>query len=416
MNRLKLKISFLMLFLLVTSLAAAPTAQAQNSSNGFSFQSVFESIKNQTQRFYLRVVPGPKSGQAVLQQSLVEMEKTDTFQLNSDVQVNLVYADNSVEQLTSNITGPVQVTNIYEPDQYQLQLVAEGFFAPSGQPKTEENRAAAEMITHGGDSYLKIHALPSLGGDFELPELTDQWIVFNETIEQAEVEISPEEEQQLQAASVDLLKNAQVSEANKENRDGVDVFVINVTLPDEALLNYLDQVSQITGGDVEQNFDREQTAQLLAESDTITATVWIDRGSFHLRHLESRLGFAGETIAVADPLSSTQRLNRVEVNLVVNMTDFNQPVEITAPEGARQFEEVMGEMMGNMMGFGQGPMMDFTLDGNLGDSDQAVDSDGEVRILPMPMDAPDSGSAGSTEPAYPGMTEEQRLILEQYGY
>jgi hypothetical protein len=81
------------------------------------------------------------------------------------------------------------------------------------------------------------------------------------------------------------------------------------------------------------------------------------------------------------------------------MTDFNQPVEITVPEGARQFEEVMGVMMGGIMGFGQGPMMD-----------------DEVRIFPMPMDDPDSGSAGSIEPAFPGMTEEQRLILEQYGY
>lgn len=388
------------------SLIFVNPAQAQGLN--FNVSNIFSRIGNSVQRFYLKTMPGPKSGQAVLKQSFYQLEQLESFYYEAEINMEETTVSEDPTEIDLTVRGPARINNLYQPQTGQQQLNIDGQITAEG----ETSNFAAEIIAQEEMLYFRPEDLPSnIGQDFG--DLTDQWISL--PLETAQTEattdetasLTQEQQQQLIQATQNLLEQAELSQAKKDSLDGESVFVVDVSLGKEALISYLQEVNRITDQELTAEEKQEMTEQL-DQIAPLNLTLWIGQADFYPRQIETSVQFSeletdSHNGAGAAALTQGLTPESGQLQLTVELSQFNQPVEITAPESARPLSEIISHMMN--LDFASKQMPD------------QMPKDFIPETMPPNLEEEDLPASDGV-PAFPNMDsleQQQQQLLEQYG-
>jgi hypothetical protein len=306
------------------------------------------------------MIPGDKPGTAVLDQTTAAMKNVSTATATFGVDVTaLDLGDQELLQAQLMFSGPMEVKDVYDPQTVRQDLNMRGELQVQGTTLSVN----ADLKLDGDIVYFNVRQLPVLP-NLDLTTLQNQWIkVESESSTSADEVRTPQQTAELEAAFKDLLAASEVGQARRETISGTGVFVVDVMMPDEALLTYAQRVSEITNPD--EALTETQVAEMqnfLDATEPITATLWIDRSTYYL--LQAELPFVvnvqqlqamrqaelsdEEALGLMDisPAGATAELKTLQVNFSFGMENFNQPVTFEVPADARDFQEVLGEVFG----------------------------------------------------------------------
>ncbi|HEX7017606.1 MAG TPA: hypothetical protein VF209_01730 [Patescibacteria group bacterium] len=348
----KLLTSLVLTFCLL--MVTAQSVQAQEPSAWDRFTG---GITNLVQRVYL-MLPGEKSGLAVLNQTMSAMQDVKTARTESVVQVT---ADTAQTPFTGAWTtqGVIEAEDLYDLTTFRQQMTFEG----SIQSQNLSLPVSGEIVQDGQTGYVMFTELPMVPF-FNTARAKGIWIRVGQST--VTPELNDEERQQLRAASEELLRSATVSTARKEDLDGTPVFVIDVTFDEEDVTTYSTRVSEILN----------DGGHMTEIQEPLTVTLFIDRNSYYLRRLVAPLSF------------TTQSLGEVMVNADVRWTDYNQPVVIDVPEAFQDVSQVMQEVMP-------------------GDAERTIDLE-ELQVI---LEGEESDLPAELE----GLSEQERQLLREMG-
>lgn len=298
-------------------------------------QSFFGSLRTQFQRLYLQL-PGEKSGQAVLEQMMIAMREVETARYTNLTLVEVEPDDSAAYTGQLNAEGALSIPDWFNPSGWQQQSTFRGTFVSDN----VSLEAAGSWVQDGKTSYILLSEVPVLPM-INLSRAKGTWIRVTPQVEGSARtdELTPEEQTQLQQATVDLFQAAEVSTARREVVDELGVFAIDIVLSDEALLTYLRRVNEIQGMD-------EATIQPLVQRvestlnslGPVTTTLYIDRASYYLRRV---------VVPLEAPLSAVSNSNQTglaTITIDTQLSNFNQPVIIDVPTEARELPEVIDKV------------------------------------------------------------------------
>jgi hypothetical protein len=209
--------------------------------------------------------------------------------------------------------------------------------------------------------------------------------------------LSTQHQEQLQQALQDLVKASQISSARKEEFNSHRVFVIDITVNDEALLQYFKRVKEVRSLSAEQDpANLDGLRQVLEATDEMKVTIKVDRSSFFIRHLVVPVKMNLQKWAELQPASSTtttplgrvDEMKSLEITLTSTLDAFNQPTTFEVPADARDYQEVLQEL----------------------NSSGALDG---LNSTFMPSPSPQVGGARPSE--LPPLSEEEKRLLKEYG-
>lgn len=377
------------------------TAQPVFAAESF-FQKVQNAITAPFEKLYLQLIPGDKSGKLVLKQMGLASQKLKSFDSTTTVNAEFLNGSTTVGSASFSAAGPTVMGEVWNPETYTQEQV----ITATLNLEDLNLDATANLKLIDGTTYLQLTQLPDMNGA-NLDGLLNTWVKFDPattsattTGSSADTAVSPQELAQMQEAFYKMINTSEVSTATVEKKDGGDVYVMTVTASKEAIAEYLNTIHQIENKELD-GLSQADTAGMLANLGEIKATLWVDKASFYPRHFElplvintsnlmdTQAAEINPTIA-AVPVES---LTEVRVNIVSDMSKYNQSFTITAPEGAEDsqvfFTKVMGAFMPGLSGF----------------------------MMPQGTDVMPTGgyrppTVGTTE--LPAMTPEQRQALEQY--
>ncbi len=353
-----MKLKKISLALVVSTLVllntATPASAFTNPLTKFT-----SSLKQKANRFYLQYLPGDKPGDMVLQQSAVAMEEVKSMQIKAEISGKVDSAEG--EELGSGklrFSGPVQIDQPSDPLSAKQDFAMDGEVSMGGTTL----KASADFKQDGKDMYVKVNMLPVLPF-FDASKLKGQWLKMpvteTERTKTAD-ELTEEEKAQLTKAGEQLIKDSQVGKAKKEKKNGQDVYVVEVTVPDEAIIKYMETVVSITS--LKEDADAElPTKKSLEEglkaTDDFKLVVWVDQKTFYTTHAELPLTIdltkiqpdpADEVATEMEsitPFGTSAKPGKMSGALVMDLSDFNQPVSFEVPADARNFQEALMETM-----------------------------------------------------------------------
>lgn len=347
------KFSFVLLTLVfVLFVSAKPSYAAEENF----FQRFSNSFRTRIERLYLNLLPGDKSAQTVLQQSFIANQSLQTTQVDGQVDVELIAQGSSTAKLKMDMSGPVEIKDVLDPSSVQEDLNLKGEVSMQGTVL----RASADMKLLQKMMYFRLNELPALPY-FNAASVTGKWYSVDKSeTAQTPSELTPAQKEKMQAAYADLMKGAEFSPAHKDTKDGHAVFVIDMTIPKSVLKDYLTTVVQVTA---ETNStvlkDKEKFAtnldKGLSQIGDVKATIWVDRGSYYIRHFEMPLVITVDKSEqnpsaemAGNPLAALSQVDQVKVMVSFNMDKFNQPVTIDAPADAQPVSELSSQLMGSL--------------------------------------------------------------------
>lgn len=394
-------------FILLALALTPPSAKAQGPLD--TVNSFFNQAKNKAQRVFLRVIPGAKSGKAVLQQSLAASENMTSVYYVAKIDAETFQQEQSQGKFNVTLDGPAEVQNVYDPSNYKQQLHMTGQMSMDGTTLS----ADADTIIVNEQFYVKINQLPALFFS-NLDEIKGQWLKFDTTGQLPE-ETQPEQQQltaeqmtELRQAAKDLVEQVEVSQAQKEKKEGQRVFVLSMTVPDEALISYVKRVEEITQTS-ESTLTPEQQEQeavalekSIAQLDPLVINLWIDQATFYIRHLDTNLAYRPDAQAAMSLTGPANELDLIRVYVSFDFDKFNQPIDVVIPTDTRDGQEVMMKAMGGLGQFGA-----------LGTTPASIS---EEKMNSLPLLKGGDEDAVTNIPELPTLTPEQRELLEQYGY
>lgn len=394
----------LFLFIFVGQVQAFenPLKSSMNKVSSF-----FSSVKTQATKIYLRL-PGEKSGRAVLNQSMVTMREVDT--VNSKISLNGTAFDESNAEIASGklvIEGSSSCEELYSPQTTKQDVNIQGELSFEGMSL----EADMDMKMDGLVYYFRFNKLPVFP-IMDLRALKNQWLKMD--VEKMMEErgqgmsykmsqsLTEEGKKKLEQAAQELFAASDVSKATRQMDAGVSYFVINVTIPDEAMSQYFETVSQVQfEGEMDETAVQEMNQDLsdfLGVINDITVEVWIDPQTFYNTKIEvpveinvdvvndlmerrkaeaqqkryeelAAMGISTEEIenikametemTVGTEVSTTEQTmklaepEKIDLDLIVEFDKFDEPINFSVPEDARDFEEVMQELMFSAMGMNQ---------------------------------------------------------------
>ncbi len=342
--------------LLAMSLVVAQPAMAANPLESFT-----SSLKSRFSRLFLQF-PGDKPAKAVLEQSVVAMNNLKTAQTNAEIVV-VMMNNQDQEALTGKLTmaGPTEIKDIYDPTTAKQDLKVMGEMTMQGTTL----KADVEVKLDGEVVYFNAHQLPALPY-FDLSKIQNQWLKLDpstqpEAQRRERREITIEMRQKMQQAFNELVGKSQLSQAHKEKLAGHNVFAIEMAVPDSAIQEYLDKVAEIEEIPAEERAQTQESVKKSLEAmEDLKAKVWIDRSNFFVRQFEAPMVFDMQKIAADQrsemttanqtPFGSLDEMKTLKVTVSGTMDHYNEPVSFSAPTEARDFQEVMNELMQQMGG------------------------------------------------------------------
>jgi hypothetical protein len=94
-------------------------------------------------------------------------------------------------------------------------------------------------------------------------------------------------------------------------------------------------------------------ASNLKDVQNVKVTLWVDRASYFVRHLESSLTFTPDksmiqnedTVMQGNPLAGISEVDQVTLSTTVDLDKFNQAVTFEEPQDAQDASEFFSKMM-----------------------------------------------------------------------
>jgi len=351
--------------LAVVLLASSATPVFAQEENFFS--RVTNSVSNGLQRVWLSF-PGSKDGKAVMQQSLVAME--DVTSMQTEIDLGITTDGSSPVEATFGMSGPVnyQFNAPQSIEEVRQELSMAGSVTFDGTSFSTD----ADLKIIGTDVYIRFNQLPSLPV-FSLAEVTDQWLLIDETaagttaIESPEAidsELTEEELQQLYEAGLQFWQQADFSKATRQDYNGNKVWAVTTVHTEEQMIDLLRRVNEITQDQDQESFERslEGVRNFFDAVGQIEVTSYIDRGSYFYRGGENTLMVPIEELAGSETERSnvtgiTQDAQNVTIETSFSFDQFNQEFTVEEPTEYRSFSEVLGEALGTQLGgFGGGAL------------------------------------------------------------
>jgi hypothetical protein len=339
----------------VLSLALAQPAMAANPLQNFA-----NSFKARLNRLYLQL-PGDKSASAVLDQTVMAMNNLKTAETSAGVTVVVLnMQDQEAINAKLNMAGPMEVKDIYDPMTAKQDSKITGELTMQGTTL----KGDLDLKLDGETVYINAHQLPVLPY-MDLSKIQGQWLKFD-TSRMSEAkrreyrEVTIEMRQQMDQAFRELVAKSQLSPARKERQDNHNVFAIEIAMPDSALAEYVDKIAEIEGIPAEDRTEQQvATKKALDAMADLKVKVWIDRSNYFVRKFEAPLSFdiqkwlvetgSDPSTATATPFGSLSEMKTLNITLAGTMDRYNQPVSFEVPTEARDFQEVMMEVMGPAM-------------------------------------------------------------------
>jgi hypothetical protein len=331
------------LFLSVFFISVQPSFAAENQN---FFQRIQSSISNTTQRLYL-MLPGDKPGIAVLNQAAQAFPRLQSEYMSTDIAVDIQKENQSLGNVKFHADGPVKIN---QPSNQQEQHLTGSFTMQGTTMLADANVKATEKKI-----YLKLNEVPVLPY-INLVDLKGRWLSF----ETSPTKTTPNtwtdaQKQEFQDANMVLIKNSEVSSAQKATKDDHAVYVVNITIPKPALVEYIDAVQKIqaqnptdeTTPAPDTTSSRAAIQKILDSVSEVKATLWIDRGNFFVRHFELPLVYTKpadvveSAVSESNPFANLTQFQTLKLSLVMNFDQFNAPAVFEEPTDAEDGQQVL---------------------------------------------------------------------------
>ncbi|MGD9129336.1 MAG: hypothetical protein PVJ09_02535 [Candidatus Woesebacteria bacterium] len=395
---------FLIIFC-IFSFAAALTFAPQAKAGDNFFSKFTNSVKEKVERFYLKFIPGDKSAEAVLRQSVLAMQGLSSALLSSEIKAEFLEGQVKVTSLNLKSNGSCEFSEMYDWQNSKASLALEAELSLEGMIL----EAALDLKKDENKTYLHFKKLPALPF-VNIEKLKQGWLELdNQSTQLAEDQdaqdqaLTASQREQINQATLDFFKSLDLGKAKKEKKDDHDVFVIETTVPDEKILFYYQNLAKIINQNLEtatQDFQEsaefKSLQRFLDSAEEIKISIWIDRGNFYLRHLSipisinlKELQSEKQSLEQISNISNFNLLTSIEaadqllLNFNTDFDQFNQDFYFTAPTESQPFQEVFGAA--------------FALNGPLTSEDEAK-LQHEFEDLPE----------------LPELTEEQLNLLEEF--
>jgi hypothetical protein len=343
----------LAIFIAVYAVAAPQPAYAA----GNFFQNFTQTVSQKVHRLYF-ILPGPKSGKDVMAEAIKANENVKSEEMTANVDVDLLKDDQKLANVKFGMSGNVEVPNRDDFNSFKEALALNGEFSMEGTTV----KMGGDVRLLNGVMYMKVNELPALP-NFNASDLKGKWMKMQNKNASSKSQLSQEDLQKLREASNNLVKNAQFTNATKETKNGHSVFVVQATLPKQAIADYVKEISKISSKNSSMTATNQEEIDKSLEKfmdnvSEVKATFWVDRGTFNIRHMEAPLtitvpnnGSMENENTANNPFSALSGLNVVKMNVSVDQDKFNQTFTFEEPTDAQDFEEVVSQMM--MKGMGQ---------------------------------------------------------------
>jgi len=190
--------------------------------------------------------------------------------------------------------------------------------------------------------YLALEQAPG-GKPFDISSLNNQWVKidFKEIEEKVNADDEPLSEKQIEDIKEALRRSRAVhvkEELTDEEVEGVPSYHYALSVNKEELEKTISEITAIVEEEDAPTINDDVKAQIDA-AEFPTGNVWIAKKDKTIRKM---------TMA-----SITKRTGETgvdgETTLSVILKNYNQPVEITAPEGAKPLEELLMSFLGALM-------------------------------------------------------------------
>jgi len=402
----------------VSSTVFIGSAQPAFAAENF-FQKIQHSVSSGLDGFYLKYIPGNKPGKLVVKQMTDSYKNLKSFEDDTAVDVDVIGNGQTLGSAHLKMTGPMVVGEFSNPQSYQQDLKVAGQVSMQGTTLS----ATADLKMINGVSYLRITQLPGLPGT-SFDQVKDKWIKFDPAATRSAtkdtVKWTPEQQQKLQDGFFKMVESAKVSEAKPDKKDGVDVYVITLNVPKQAVVDYVMTLSDTqlqAGAMIAPTKDPAESRKNLETAmdavGDVNLTLWVERNHYYPKHFELPLELDVKKILTAQESSTgkammpvAQQVDKVNLKIVSDISKFNESFTVTAPDSAEDaqtfFQKVMGPAM--MGGAAQVPSDTSMMGVNPG-----IVSPTSYPTGRMPLYRP---SVGSSE--LPQMTDQQKKQLELY--
>jgi hypothetical protein len=380
------------------------SAQPVFAADNF-FQKIQNSVSSTVDGFYLRYVPGKKPGKLVIKQMVEASKKLKSFESDTTIDVQLMGEGQQIGTAQLKAAGPVIVTEYWNPMTYKQDLKMSGSVSFEGTALS----ANAEVKMIDGITYAKFNQLPTLPG-FSFDQIKNIWMKFDpaaQGVTKEETTFTAEEQQKLQEAFNKMIEASQFSEARSEKKDDVNTYVVDITIPKSAVIDYMmvageierqKMINKAESEDLKAMYENVSPAEMRANYEKmmesvgeIKATVWVERKNYYPKHFEIPL-----EIRLTDAIvPQVGQADSIQLKINSSTSKFNESFTIEAPADAKDAQEVLMQMSGPT-----GPTMIMGTPTGVG-----TGVSGTQQNMYMP-------NVGTSE--LPEMTEWQKMQLEQY--
>jgi hypothetical protein len=337
---------------------ASPTYAAENP-----FQKFFSSVSNSFQRIVL-LLPGDKDGKIVMNQAVQASQNLKSATVESVVTLDLQKQETSVANVKINLGGPFEMNAAADPSSLKQSLHVAAVLSMEGTSLT----ADADVKVTKDFLYFKLNQVPAVP-IFDLTSVKGKWLKTENQPTEQPTSLNADQQQRMKDATTKLLMGAQYSSAKKETKNGKSVYVLDVTLTKQAVTEYTKTILEIQKESITDPAARakadaktteDEVEKMLNNIGDIKATLWIDRSSFFISHMDIPMTYTVEkkeksedaqamTAALGgstNPFAALDEVEKIKMSFTIDLKDFNQPVAFEEPTDAQDAKEAFQSMMG----------------------------------------------------------------------
>lgn len=209
--------------------------------------------------------------------------------------------------------------------------------------------AEAEFMMVGSDKYFKFNAIPLLG-TFDFSELNNMWVhvdpkglektVTEDAVTVTSTALSEEKMEKLKRIinSADILRVTE--DVGQEDIAGIATYHYKVSVDEAEVMRTVREISQLVNGKAMSIDEEQKMTEFWTRTEIGNVQLWIGTTDYYLYRVSSDV-----TVAKTDKEPSSGKLS-----LDLQLRNFNNPITIEAPAGAKPMIEFMTKLFGVMTG------------------------------------------------------------------
>ena len=290
----------------------------------------------------------PKTPDDVLVRMTRAMATVKTAEFAGNVSAKVEGAKNPLASIPGATTGDAN-----KPFSFALAFSGTSAFDNWEKPQSKlkatltsselTSAAEIELTTVGEDKYFKLNTLPMLG-KLDLSALTNMWVRMQSKPGAVSVTVSSTMSPETTEAVKNIIsggKYFQVTEdVGEEDLSGITTHHYKIGLNEAEVMRVIRAVSEKMNGKSPSIDDEKKMKSFFDRSEFTNGEVWVGTKDYYLYKLSG-----GVTIAPSETEKSSGSFT-----FALDLRNFNKPVTVDAPAGAKSMSEFMGGFISAMMG------------------------------------------------------------------